>query len=262
MLLAVLMMAAVRLSAQDLSITQADDGKPPELEEILEWKEIFTYEVKYSFFRLGQVRIEVVGDTLYGGRRAWWLRSIITSNSSIPFVGTEENHYNSLVAEGDSMPYTLLYWRDNVDEEEYGDSRYEFDYDSGRVFVHEKDEEPDTLELEGPASSGQLILLYSRLFAGSPSSYELPVYLEKEKGYIRAGNSRSTELREYEAFDQPVPSYYSEGHADVNGPFGFNGNFKAWFLADELRVPLEAHVRVWLGNVKVRLIDYKKTRRQ
>lgn len=260
-LMAMMLVAAAtvpeRVTAQDLSITQ-DDTDPPEIGEILEWKEVLTYEVRYSFFKLGEVRTEVVKDTLYNGQRVWWLRSIIRSNPSIPFVGREENHYNSFIAASDTMPYTLLYWRDNVDEGEEEDSRYEFDYEAGKVYVTEKGQEPDTLELEGAGSSGQLVLLYSRLFAGSNRTYELPVYLEGEKGTIRADNRRSTQFREYEAFDQPVPAYYSEGEADVNGPFGFNGDFKAWFLADRLRVPLEAHVKVWLGHVKVRLIEYQK----
>lgn len=249
------------LQAQDLSIGPEPENNPPELSDILQWKEVLTYEVRYSFFKLGEVRTEVVRDTLHDGRRVWWLRSIIRSNSSIPFVGREENHYNSFIVAGDSMPYTELYWRDNVDEEEFNDSRYDFDYEAGKVYVTEMGEEPDTLELDEPSSSGQLILLYSRLFAGSNRSYRLPVYLEREKGEILGYNSRRTTMREYEAFEGPVEVFHSEGDADVNGPFGFRGKFEAWFRDDPLRVPVEAHVKVWLGNVKVRLIDYQKVKR-
>ncbi|MDZ7771860.1 MAG: DUF3108 domain-containing protein [Balneolaceae bacterium] len=249
------------LHAQDLSIGPEPENPPPDISEILKWKEVLTYEVRYSFFKLGEVRTEVVRDTLHDGRRVWWLRSIIRSNSSIPFVGKEENHYNSFIVADDSMPYTELYWRDNVDEQEFSDSRYDFDYGAGKVYVTEKGEEPDTLELDEPASSGQLILLYSRLFAGSERSYRLPVYLEREKGEILADNSRHTSMREYEAFEEPVPVFHSEGNADVDGPFGFRGEFEAWFRDDPLRVPVEAHMKVWLGNVKVRLIDYQKVKR-
>jgi hypothetical protein len=99
------------------------------------------------------------------------------------------------------------------------------------------------------------------LFAGTDQDYRLPVYLEREKGYIDATNSSKIEKRKYDAFEDPVKTFFSEGDADIDGPFGFRGKFKAWYIADDLRVPAEAHAKVWLGNVKVQLIDYKKERR-
>ena len=84
------------------------------------------------------------------------------------------------------------------------------------------------------------------------------MYLDEEKGTIDMKYTQRMELREYDAFSTPVNTYYSSGYADIDGPFGFRGDFKAWFGSDPLRIPLEAHVRVWLGNVKVRLIDYSK----
>ena len=75
-------------------------------------------------------------------------------------------------------------------------------------------------------------------------------------------NTLEKEKRKYDAFDEPVETYYGEGESTIDGPFGFRGSFKSWYLADDLRVPLEAHVRVWLGNVRIKLIDYKKELRK
>lgn len=228
------------------------------MQELLNWKEVFTYEVRYSFFKLGEVETTIVRDTTYDGQKMWWLRTIITSNPGIPFVGKEENHYNTLMVETDSLPYTELYWRDNVDEEEFDDERYVFDYENEQVYYSEKGTPIDTLALTERASSGQLIFYYSRLFAGTDKPYRLPVYLEGEKGYINGSNSSDIEMREYDAFEEPVKTYFSEGDANIDGPFGFRGKYKAWYIADDLRIPAEAHARVWLGNVKVKIIDYQK----
>jgi hypothetical protein len=231
------------------------------MEELLEWKEVFTYKVKFGFFKLGEVKTIIIRDTTYQGQKIWWLRTVITSNSGIPFVGEEENHYNTYMVETDSTPYTKLYWRDNLDEDEFEAEVYEFDYEKEKVYISENMSPVDTLSLTEPSSSGQLIFYYSRLFAGTNQDYRLPVYLEREKGYIDATNSTKGEMRDYEAFEDPVKTYFSEGDADIDGPFGFRGKFKAWYIADDLRVPAEAHAKVWLGNVKVQLIDYKKERR-
>lgn len=263
-LLALLLLSGFpkKVQAQDSLLTYNHPERAPTMQELLDWKEVFTYEVKYSFFKLGKVQTEIVRDTTHQGRKFWWLRTIITSNSGIPFVGKEENHYNTFMVETDSLPYTQVYWRDDVDDEEFNAERYRFDYDNGRVYYSEEGEPVDTLELSEPSSSGQLIFYYSRLFAGTGKTYRLPVYLEREKGYIVGRNTTNREKRKYKAFEEPVETYFSEGDADIDGPFGFKGEYKAWYIADDLRVPAEAHARVWLGNVKVRLIDYEKQRRQ
>lgn len=252
----------VRGQAQRAPITYNNPERPPTLKELLKWKEVFTYEVTFGFFKLGKVQTQILQDTTYQGKKVWWLHTSITSNPSIPFVGHQENHYNTFFVETDSLPYTVLYWRDDVDENKFKAERYQFDYKNKKVYYSEQGKFIDTLKVTEPSSSGQLIFYYSRLFAGTNRPYRLPVYLEDEKGYINGKNTTKTEMREYKAFDKAVKTYYSEGDADISGPFGFKGEYKAWYLADDLRVPVEAHAKVWLGNVKVKLIDYKKERRK
>lgn len=241
---------------------KSDNAPPPDLQEILKWHEVFTYEVRYSLFKLGEVKVEVVGDTLYKGRKSWYIRTIITSNPAIPFVGKEENWYNSIFTETDSLPRAQLYWRDNVDDEKYDDIRYEFDQSANKVYMREEDSRRDTLDLESYGSSGQMSFIIGRLYAGTETSLRLPVYINMKKGYITITNTKKIEAREYEAFEEPVSTYFSEGQTSIEGPFGFTGKFKSWYLADDLRVPLEAHVKVWLGNVRVKLINYYKELRK
>ncbi len=249
------------VSAQQ-SITYDHPQKPPAAEELLKWHETFTYDVHYSFFKLGEVKVEIVSDTLYNGTESWHLRSIITSNSGIPFVGEEENHYNSIfrVAEGGFR--VQKFWTDNVDEGEYKDSEYIFDRSKQKVYAYEKDQPRDTLALEEPASSGHIIFYQGRLLAGTDSVEKIPIYLNREKKYMTITNTTDTEKREYDAFPGEVETYYSKGKTDIEGPFGFSGEFESWYLADDLRVPVEARVNVWLGNAKIKLIDYKKERRK
>ncbi|WP_310683315.1 DUF3108 domain-containing protein [Aliifodinibius sp. S!AR15-10] len=225
--------------------------------ELLKWREVFTYNVKYSFFTLGKVRVEVT-DTLYQGEPAWKLTGIITSNPGIPFVGKEENHYSSIFKVIDGKPRELVYWKDNVDEEKFDEERFIYNYNNRKVYAFKEGEPTDTLDLKTPATSGPLIFFFSRLHAGRDVNSRTYVYLEDEQGTIDMEYTRRRDEREYEAFEQPINTFYAEGIADIDGPFGFGGDFKTWFANDELRIPLEAHVKVWLGNVKVRLIDYKK----
>lgn len=229
----------------------------PTAQELLQWREVLTYKVTYSFFTIGQVKM-VMEDTLYQGEPAWKLSGIITSNPGIPFVGKEENHYNIIFQVDAGEPRELVYWKDDVDDENLSEDRYIYNYDQEKVYAFKEGEAIDTLDLETPATSGPLIYFFSRLRAGQQVNSRLFIYLDEQKGTIDMKYTREQEKREYEAFDEPVNAFFAEGNADIDGPFGFSGNFKAWFADDELRIPLEAHVKVWLGNAKVRLIDYKK----
>ncbi len=241
----------------DLAIREAWSD-PPELKELTGLKEEFTYEVKYSFFKLGEVIVEVLSDTTYEGKRAWHLKTVIRSNPGIPFVGKEENHYNSIFMESDSMPVEHIYWRDNVDEEEFRDVVYRFDREKQKVYGRMNEVESDTFDLEPGGNSGHPTFVTSRLYAGSDTTIRMPIYIDMNHGYLTINNTTDIESREYEAFENPVETFYTEGQTTIEGPFGFKGSFKAWFLTDAMRVPLEAHVRVWLGHVKIRLTDYKK----
>lgn len=159
----------------------------------------------------------------------------------------------------EGLPVESKYWKDNIDEEEYREIEYWFDRDINKVYYKEEDDTRDTLDLEDPATSGHLIFYFSRLYAGSEEDFKLPVYVTKKKGYIYAENSLEKEERNYEAFDNPVMAYQLNGSTEnIEGPFGFSGDFRAWFLDDDLRVPLEARVKVFWGNVIVRLIEYTR----
>lgn len=233
---------------------------PPTMEELFTVKETFSYEVKYGFFKLGWVYVTLLSDTTYNGDTHKHMFTEMKSNSGIPFMGKELDQFHSLFyVNDDGLPVESLYWRDNVDENKFDDIRYVFDREAGIVHYKEEDDTRDTLDLEEPATSGHVIFYFSRLFAGTDEDFKLPVYVTKKAGYIFGENSTDIEERKYSAFDEPVQAYLMNGSTEnIEGPFGFSGNFRAWFLADDLRVPLEARVKVFLGNVIVRIIDYTR----
>lgn len=237
-----------------------DNAGPPDMDELYSIKEEFRFEVKYGLFKLGWVDVETRPDTMFQGRMHQHLVTTITSNSRIPFVGKEEDVYHTLFFVNDEgLPVSTRFWKDNLDEDEYDEIVYEFDRDDGLVYYKEEDDSRDTLKLEEPATAGHIIFFFSRLFAGSEERFKLPVYVTKKKGYILAENSLKTEKRNYKPWDDSIEAYQLNGSTEnITGPFGFSGDFRAWFLNDEYRVPLEARVKVLWGNVIVRIIEYNR----
>lgn len=234
--------------------------KQPTLDELFSIKETFRYEVKYGFLKLGWVEVSLLADTMYNGKLHKHLFTKIESNPKIPFIGTEIDHFHSLFYENeDGVPVTSYYWKDNIDENEFEEITYSFDRENGVVTYKEEDDTRDTLKLEEPATAGHVIFYYSRLFAGGEVENTMPVYVTKKAGAITFENPSKLEKRKYAAFDEPVQAYLTTGSTkNIEGPFGFSGEFRAWFLNDDLRVPLEARVKVLFGNAIVRLIEYKR----
>ena len=234
--------------------------KPPTIDSLFQYKEVFTFEVKYGFLHLGEVEVSLMPDSLFRGMMHKHLVTKIVSNPKIPFIGTEIDHFHSLFTVNENgLPVTSYYWKDNIDENIYKDIEYDFDRDNNYVTYKEEDLTRDTLELEEPATAGHVIFLFSRLFAGTEVDNSMIVYVTKRKGYIHFDNGVELEKRNYKPWNEPVNTFLTTGYTEnIDGPFGFSGKFRAWFLNDELRVPLEARVKVLFGNALVRLIDYKK----
>lgn len=231
----------------------------PTMDALFSVKETFRYEVKYSFFKLGWVEVSLLPDTMYQGKMHKHIFTKIESNPKIPFMGTEIDHFHSLFyVNEEGLPVTSSYWKDNIDEGLYKEITYDFDRELGKVYYKEEDDTRDTLDITEPATAGHIIFYFSRLFAGSDSLSTLPVYVTKKEGRINFENPSKLEKRKYAPFGK-VDTYLTKGSTEnIEGPFGFSGNFRAWFLADDLRIPLEARVKVFLGNAIVRLIEYKQ----
>lgn len=233
---------------------------PPGIDQLTGIRESFTYEVRYGFMRLGDITVTSLRDTTLNGRNAYTFTNIIESNQSIPLVGYRENHYHSIFTHNDSIPYGLRFWVDKLHDEMDEAYRFDFDYDRGQVVSFEEQEPVDTLDLDHRADSGPVLFYLGRLFAGTDADIHYPIYIEHgERGGVDLTFSPEVHSYSSEAFpDQELETFKVSGNADFEGPFGFTGEFEGRFKADEYRIPLEARVSVWVGNVRIRLVDYER----
>lgn len=235
----------------------ARNTPPPNISELWPRKEQFLYSVKYGFIKIGTVKLQLLADTLYDGEKCHHIRAIIKSNPDIPFVGKKEKIFNSFMARNDTVPYTMLYWTNDVSKHEPDQEIYRLDYKKGKVYTYLKDQPKDTLPLSKPSICGPVFFFYTRLYAGTNKNISIPIYIDQKENFITMTNSTKIDDLQSKAFKSGlVSTYISQGKASFAGPFGFSGNFKAWYAADSLRIPIQASVHVWLGNVKIQLVKY------
>mgnify|MGYP005857251433 FL=1 len=239
-----------------------EEDRPPTIEELMNYDERLKYRIKYSFFTVGWVDVFISRDSLIDGRKAWLLRSRVIANSSIPFVKKDTTLFSSWMVENDTAFYSHKFWYDDVDDKVYKSDEYIFDRQAQKVYLKHKEQPTDTLKLHEPASSGHIMYYFTRLFAGTTQHFEAPIYVDEGLGKIIMDFTTQNDRREYEAFEHKITTYIARGTSTITGPFGLNGDFEAWFATDRLRIPVETHLNVFLGNVKVQLIEYSRTVRK
>lgn len=239
---------------------EKNDPPPPTLNKLWNTREKFVYSVKFSFFHLGTITLEVMPDTTYKGKKCRYVRTIARSNPGLPFIGNEVDEFSSIIARNDTMMYDEYYWKNDIDKGVMKQVQYWLDYGKGKVYIHNKeDKKRDTLALKKPSFCGLAFFFYPRIFAGTNKHIKVPVYVDYKHSYITLNNTTKKDDLQIKAFPGGhVMAYKSTGDANFNGPLGFNGGYTAWYADDAMRIPVQAYVHVWLGNVKIRLIKYSK----
>src|SRR5690606_20127078 len=64
------------------------------LRRLVGLKERLTYEAHYGFMKLGEAVVEQYQDTVYKGQRRRLLRTVVTSNPKLLFVGYKEERFH------------------------------------------------------------------------------------------------------------------------------------------------------------------------
>lgn len=242
---------------ETLGITE-DIMDAPTLSEVMSLNEEFLYHVSYGFFHLGEVRVLLHKDTTYNGKPAMLFENRMKANASLPFVGYKEEHFKSFLTWDGTNLREEYFFVNDLDDKIEKKYEYIFDYEDGKVYTREEGVPKDTLDLKEGGSGGDIIFMISRSHAYEGGKYYMPVYVNFKEGPLNAETTKTGEKRKYKAFTEPIKTVRSEGVANFEGPFGFSGKFTSWFASDSTRIPLEAHAKVWVGNVKVRLERYRR----
>lgn len=227
-------------------------------------KEHLRYRVKYSFITLGYVIVDILPDTSYRGKTYREMRVKIKSNPSLPFVGNKEDDFYSLMARNDTMAYATLFWMNDIDDNVHDKTLYRLHYDEGKVYsyIRKKTDGPliakDTLPLDKPSICGPAFFYDFRLYTQPGVKARIPIYINQKEEKVKLHCNGQTRKEKVNALgDRQLTLIKSSGNAGFNGPFGFKGDFSAWFTDDSLRIPISANLKVWIGSVSVHLESYR-----
>ncbi|MFZ1082867.1 MAG: DUF3108 domain-containing protein [Candidatus Kryptoniota bacterium] len=234
-----------------------------EADSVMQTDEEMTFEAGYFFFKVGSVKFQVLGETMYDSLPAYRMRAYIDSYSGMPFVNFHAVYdtyadaknlrciFNSRdQKEGDIWVKTTTHCdmeRKNIEWEQSEDGK----------LLKRVDMQCDTSYTNG-VSFIYYLREACRNSGGRPLSLEIPIIDDTVRSKVDLTINEKREPCDVTAFDFPLDSQRLSGHIDFVGTFGVTGDFVGWMAADSSCLPLKAKVKVILGSVVVQLKEIKR----
>jgi len=232
---------------------------PLAADQILVDTEELVYEVSWSFFKLGTIRLT--------SRRDLSADAYIDSYETVPFIDLHAMNHTVMDSAFSSVTSFAL---DLKEDARWHGLAYTYDRASGRLFVDEvvhpaPDVPPlsarrvDTLHMgSGEFVDGLSIAFYPRRFVHAARTVSVPTVLYGKVGTttFEFANEQTTES--LDALDQPVRVIEVHGSTTVIGVYGMTGEFTGWFSDDAAGIPLKGTLKVLIGTVNVELIQWRR----
>jgi len=225
-----------------------------------QWKigEELTYKVKWSFIRLGTLKMSIVDTVQIDGLQLKKVNFYIDSNPMIFFVNMH-NVYESYI--DDEIRVHLFYAEERIDGVLY-DTEYRFNYVDRLIHVTMTDMKDTTktirknVPFDVPIRDGTSMIFYARNNAHRNHKDTLYSIYEAEVDKVvlnfTGKNEEITLIN-----NEKIPSHYVDGELLIKGIAGVTGPYSGWFSTDSQRVPLKAYLKVFIGSVKVELESWK-----
>ena len=219
------------------------------------------YEVSYSIFSLGTVKVEIVDTAQRNGATVFRAKALMDSYSGVPFVNLHWIFYSEIDPHFYSHFFSGV---DNKDTNNVSYSDYSFDYPRDRVFVErgirqQHDSATKTTDtISCTYQDGLSLFYYARGNVHSNEPENIPTFVNEKKvnTYINFTNKKTS--TEIDAVKYPVETIEFDGRADFVGIFGLTGGFSGWFSNDDAAVPIVAKMKVILGSIRLELVKWNR----
>jgi hypothetical protein len=222
--------------------------------------ESLLYTVSFFNLELGEVRLNVLEKTRNKGERVLKTEARITSYPTAPV--TVDHHYLSYLGDPDHFSRLFQAWV--FKEGHTFQLTYDFDYNRNRVRVEKgtTDDPGKWADSSGAVSSkmqdGVSIFYFARMGFGERRSVDVPCFANEAEFITTINYYTKPEPVEIDAIGYPVECVKLDGALDFTSVFGLTGEFEGLFTNDEAAIPLVAYLNVWLGVVRLELVEWER----
>ncbi len=241
----------------NLSLAQETNQKP-----YLQWEvgEQLTYKVKWTFIKLGQIKITILNKTKMNHRSVYHCQINIDSSPSLPFVNIHDRYESHIDSSGF---YSHLFQSYEKKEDFTVFTQYAYDPVKNKIDVHlEKHSEDTSVVLLDSIvvspdkmfdSLSMFFLARALVKTSSTVNLSLFVYNKFETTDIDFTGDRD----EIKHAGEKINCFYLEGKLKFVGIAGVKDDFRGWFSPDSQSVPIKASMKAFIGSVKIELQEWK-----
>ena len=222
--------------------------------------EELTYVVKYSFFKLGEIKFKVLDKKEVNGKTIFSAAAYIDSYEDVPFVSLHQI-YQSYI----NKDYYSDFFRGIIKYEKYDSfTEYYFNYDSSKVRIIKGKYNPKEIwtdsvgTVEKEYQDGLSIFYYARMNSGQNKTVTEPIFVNEKKEKTIINFTSKVSGVSIDAVDYDISCVKLDGEAQFVSIFGLTGDFEGWFSNDEASIPIMAKLHVILGNITVELSNWKR----
>ncbi len=214
------------------------------------------YEVSYSFFSLGTVKIQILDTIAKEGATLYQAKAFMDSYSGVPFVDLHYVFYSEI----DPAYYSHFFSGLNTkDPRNMSYADYVFDYAQNRISTEKGIRQVSEKSVKGMDTissfyqDGLSLLYFARGNVHSKNATNVPTFVNEKKvnTYINFMNKKTSS--EISAVNYPIRTVEFDGRAEFVGVFGLTGGFTGWFSDDGAAVPIVAKMEVIIGSVRLEL---------
>lgn len=218
--------------------------------------EVLQYKVKWSFIRVGTLRLINEGLNNYQGKNLYLVRIFIDSAPNLPFVTIHDEYYVYLNQNSEPHYFVAL--------EAQGDyvlkTEYWFTYSPNTIKAVVNKVYPDrsefvesqTYQTDAVYRDVLSLLYFARgLSSMEVSNLSLPTFVVTGKDSCFFEDSGK--IRQESIAGEQVPSYYLAGRVKFIGIAGIKDDFQGWFSIDPSHIPLKAKMKAFFGSVTLEL---------
>ena len=105
---------------------------------------------------------------------------------------------------------------------------------------------------------GLALFFFARQFTDIKRTVKVPTLMNNSISNTNLNFHGKKESAKINAVDYPIRCLYFDGRADWEGIYGLKGYFQGWFSDDDARVPIRALMNVYVGNIDIQLVKWKR----
>lgn len=248
------------IGASSPTTTPPSEASSKRTSTVLKPGEELMYKVSYGFITLGYIKLTTEKQTTYNNREVAVAKANLKSADGIPFVDLNVV-FRSWMSPSTQYSHKF-YAAEKQDESTWEVEEYFFEYPKDyiglRTRVKNNVSDTNTIGTSEYWSDGLSLLYLAREFANTKRNVRIPTMIMGDTARTIINFRNEQEAVEIDAVDYEVDALVLDGKALWEGVYGMKGDFVGWFSNDEARVPIRAELEVYVGDVTLELISWKR----